>query len=102
MVLSPEQLANMQLKAKEARERKDQAKEAHAQAVSAELSQANPNISPDQLEKKVKYALEGEKLNSDIATAIKRVEDLQIKRYKRNNPSSTGVSIEKIKKLIDQ
>ena len=101
MVMSPEQLANMQQKAREARERKDQAKEAHAQAVSAEISQANPNISPDQLEKKVKYALEGEKLNSDIATALKRVEDLQIKRYKRNNPSSTGVSIEKIKKLIE-
>ena len=75
---------------------------AHAQAVSAEISQANPGISEDQLEKKVKYALEGEKLNSDITTALKRVEDLQIKRYKRNNPSSTGVSIDKIKKLINE
>ena len=80
----------------------EQKARAHAQAVSAEISQANPGISEDQLEKKVKYALEGEKLNSDITTALKRVEDLQIKRYKRNNPSSTGVSIDKIKKLINE
>jgi len=99
--MSPEQLANMQLKAKEARERKDQAKEAHAQAVKAEISQANPNISDDQLEKKVKYALEGEKLNTDITVCAKRHEDLLIKRYKRNNPSSVGVSIDKIKKSYD-
>ena len=100
--MSDEQKANMQLKAKEARERKEQQVRAHAQAVSAEISQANPGISEDQLEKKVKYALEGEKLDSDIATALKRVEELQIKRFKRNNPSSTGVSIEKIKKVSSQ
>ena len=99
--MSEEQKANMQQKAREARERKEQQVRAHAQAVSAEISQANPGISDEQLEKKVKYALEGEKLNSDIATALKRVEDLQIKRYKRNNPSSIGVSIDKIKKSYD-
>ena len=102
MVMSDEQKANMQLKAKEARERKEQQVRAHAQAVSAEISQANPGISEDQLEKKVKYALEGEKLEQDIATALKRFVELEIKRYKRNNPSSTGVSIDKIKKLINE
>ena len=101
MVMSDEQKANMQLKAKEARERKDQQVRDHALAVKAELSQANPGIDEDQLEKKLKYALEGEKLDSDITLAVKRLEDLQIKRYKRNNPSSIGVSIDKIKKSYD-
>jgi len=101
MVMTEEQKANMQLKAKEARERKDQQVRAHAQAVKAELTQANPGINEDQLEKKLKYALEGEKLDSDISQAGKRLEDLQIKRYKRNNPSSIGVSIDKIKKSYD-
>ncbi len=101
MVMSEEQKANMQLKAKEARERKDQQARAHAQAVGAELRQKNPGISEDQLEKKVKNVLEGEKLDSDITQAVKRLEDLQIKRYKRNNPSSIGVSIDKIKKSYD-
>jgi len=100
--MSDEQKANMQLKAKEARERKEQQVRAHAQAVSAEISQANPGINEDQLEKKVKYVLEGEKLQQDIATALKRFVELEIKRYKRNNPSSTGVSIDKIKKLINE
>ena len=99
--MSDEQKANMQLKAKEARERKDQQVRDHALAVKAELSQANPGIDEDQLEKKLKYALEGEKLDSDITLAVKRLEDLQIKRYKRNNPSSIGVSIDKIKKSYD-
>ena len=99
--MSDEQKANMQLKAKEARERKDQQVRDHALAVKAELSQANPGIDEDQLEKKLKYALEGEKLDSDITQAVKRLEDLQIKRYKRNNPSSIGVSIDKIKKSYD-
>lgn len=99
--MSDEQKANMQLKAKEARERKEQQVRAHAQAVSAEISQANPGISEDQLEKKVKYALETEKLEQDIANALKRFVELEIKRFKRNNPSSTGVSIDKIKKLIE-
>jgi hypothetical protein len=101
MVMSDEQKANMQLKAKEARERKDQQVRDHALAVKAELSQANPGINEDQLEKKLKYALEGEKLDSDVTQAVKRLEDLQIKRYKRNNPSSIGVSIDKIKKSYD-
>lgn len=101
MVMSEEQKANMQQKAKEARERKEEQARAHEQAVSAEISQANPGIGEDELQKKVKYALEGEKLNSDIAQARNRVEVLLIKRFKRNNPSSTGVSIEKIKKLIE-
>lgn len=99
--MSDEQKANMQLKAKEARERKDQQVRDHALAVKAELSQANPGINEDQLEKKLKYALEGEKLDSDVTQAVKRLEDLQIKRYKRNNPSSIGVSIDKIKKSYD-
>ena len=79
--MSDEQKANMQLKAKEARERKDQQVRDHALAVKAELSQANPGIDEDQLEKKLKYALEGEKLDSDVTQAVKRLEDLQIKRY---------------------
>ena len=99
--MSDEQKANMQLKAKEARERKEQQVRAHAQAVSAEISQANPGISEPELEKKVKYVLEGEKLDSDITVCAKRHEDLLIKRYKRNNPSSVGVSIDKIKKSYD-
>ena len=104
--MSDEQKANMQQKALEARQRKEESAKSHAQAVGAEISQKNPGISEDKLEKKIKFALEGEKLegeklDSDISTAYKRLEDLHNRRYKRNNPASTGVSIEKIKKLID-
>ena len=101
MVMSDEQKANMQQKALEARQRKEESAKSHAQAVGAEISQKNPGITEDKLEKKIKFALEGEKLDSDILTAYKRLEDLHNRRYKRNNPASTGVSIEKIKKLID-
>ena len=51
MVMSDEQKAKMQQSAKEARERKEQKVRAHAQAVSAEISQANPGITEDKLEK---------------------------------------------------
>lgn len=99
--MSEEQKAKMQQKALEARQKKEAEAKAHAEAVKAELSQQNPTISDEQLEKKVKFTLEGEKLDSDIALSQKRTEDLIIKRFKRNNPSSTGISADKIRRLLE-